>query len=31
MNSKFALCVVSLACMLSGGCAVNSDIWEANA
>ena len=31
MNSKFALCVVSLACMLCGGCAVNSDIWEANA
>lgn len=31
MNSKFALCVVSLACMLGGGCAVNSDIWEANA
>lgn len=31
MNSKFALCVVSLACMLCGGCAVNSDKWEANA
>ena len=29
MNGKFALCVVSLACLLAG-CAVNSDNWESN-